>query len=126
MKCIVDTSILIDYLRGGSQWQNFLLNAPRDTEIYLPTIAILELFTGKSTKNRLEEQRIMEVVKKLQRVDLTEKIAYRAGKLLRDTGKHIDPIDYIIAASALEIGGEVLTLNTKHFQKIPGIETYTF
>jgi len=32
--------------------------------------------------------------------------------------------DYIIAASALELGAKVLTLNAKHFKQIPHLSPY--
>lgn len=33
-------------------------------------------------------------------------------------------LDYIVAASALQIGRVVLTLDKKHFEKIPGLNLY--
>jgi len=51
MRLIIDTSILIDYLRGGIKWEELLRKFEKDTEIYLPTIVIFELFSGKSTSD---------------------------------------------------------------------------
>lgn len=124
MKIVVDTSILIDYLRGGTKWQDFLLEAPRDAELFLPTIVIFELFSGESTKNASIAKDILNIIKKLTGIELSENIARQAGELKRELGKQIAPQDYIIAASAQEIGGKVVTLNTKDFTQIPGIKIY--
>ena len=124
MKIVVDTSILIDYLRDGTQWEDFLLTAPRNAELFLPTIVVFELFSGQSTKNVNVQKEIFELVEKFQKIDLTEKISKRAGELLRDMKFNLEVPDYIIAASAVEINGAVVTLNTKHFQKIPGLNLF--
>lgn len=125
MKIVVDTSILIDYLRGGRAWQEFLEDAPRDAELFLPTVVIFELFSGKSTKDPRIAKAIDTLLKKLQHIELTKEIAKKAGELYRDTGSHIGPLDYVIAASALQIGGVVLTLNTKHFSQIQNLSLYS-
>lgn len=124
MKLVVDTSILIDYLRGGTKWQDFLVNAPRNAELFLPTIAIFELFSGKSTKKSLIAEDISNLLKRFTNIELDENIAQKAGELRRDVGHHISPQDYIIAASALEINGTVVTLNKKHFEQIPNLKLY--
>lgn len=125
MKLIVDTSVLIDYLRGGTTGsQLFDRIAKLDVELFIPTIVIFELFSGKSSKDLSIQITIANFIHNFKRVDLTEEVAIRAGELYREIGKHIGPQDYIIAASALEIGGTVVTLNTKHFQKIPGLKIY--
>lgn len=124
MKVIVDSSIIIDYLRGGKKWDKFLNYIERDTQLFLPTVVIFELFSGSSTRNGRKLQEMIAFIHEFQRIDLNESIAKAAGELFRDVKMKIQAVDYIIAASALEIGGTVVTLNTKHFQKIPGIKTY--
>ncbi|EKD65147.1 MAG: hypothetical protein ACD_50C00175G0002 [uncultured bacterium] len=124
MRLVVDTSILIDYLRGGAIWQDFLTTAPRNTELFLPTIAVVELFSGKSTKKASVAKDISDLLTLFTDIELDETIARKAGELRRDIGTHIDPQDYIVAASALSIGGEVLTLNRKHFEQIPQLSVY--
>ena len=119
MKIVIDSSILIDYLRGGTKWQDFLRVSPRNAEFFLPTIVHFELFSGKSSKKSIVVKDILNLLKQFTHIELTETIAIKAGELCRDIGTHIDPEDYIIAASALELGATVLTLNKKHFEQIP-------
>jgi len=124
MKLVIDTSILIDYLRGGTLWEKLIRSLEKDTEIYLPTIVVFELFSGKSTSNPKIAKEINNFLSYFQRVELTEDIAKRAGKLFRDVNKNLGAPDYIIAASALELNATVVTLNTKHFEQITNLNIY--
>lgn len=124
MKLVIDTSVLIDYLRGGIKWEELLSGLKRDTEIYLPTMVIFELFSGKSTAEPEVARKINEFLKYFQRVDLTERIAKRAGELFRDTTKNLGAPDYIIAASAIELNATLVTLNISHFKQIGSLNLY--
>ncbi len=124
MKVVVDSSIIIDYLRGGKKWDEFIDGAERDTQLFLPTVVIFELFSGGSTKNGRKLQEMITFIHEFQRIDLSESIAKVAGELFRDAKIKIQAADYIIAASALEIRGAVVTLNKKHFQQIPHLSLY--
>lgn len=125
MKLVVDTSILIDYLRGGRKWEDFLLSAPREAELFLPTIVIFELFSGQSSRNLAAVNQINDILKELQIIELDSYVAIKAGELYRDVRKQISVQDYIIAASSLEIGAKVVTLNRKDFEIIPGLAVYS-
>jgi predicted nucleic acid-binding protein len=124
MRVVVDTSILIDYLRGGIKWEEFLSKAEKDVELYLPTIVIFELFSGKSTANPKIAKDINAFITFFQKVELTEKIAKHAGALFRDVNKTLGAPDYIIAATALELHASLVTLNEKHFRQITSLSLY--
>jgi predicted nucleic acid-binding protein len=124
MKLVIDTSVLIDYLRGGSRWEELLSKFEKSDELYLPTIVIFELFSGSSTSNLEISRKITDFLKYFQKVDLTEKIAKRAGVLFRDVNKNLGASDYIIAASTLELGATLVTLNIKHFGQITNLSLY--
>ena len=124
MKLVLDTSIIIDYLRNGQTGINFFDNIAEDVIFFIPTIVIFELFSGKSTINPEKLNKILDFMESFQRVELTETIAQRAGELYRDISTTLQVPDYIIAASTLEIGGEVVTLNKKHFMEIPNLKLY--
>jgi predicted nucleic acid-binding protein len=125
MKIIIDSSVFIDFLRGGKAADEIFDKIEElDAEIFIPTIVIFELFSGQSSKKPLIRTKIANLIRNFKRVELTEEIAVRAGELYREFGKHIGVSDYIIAASALSIGGEVLTLNRKHFEQIPNLVLY--
>lgn len=127
MKIVTDTSILIDYLRNGQKGIQFIkeIDGNEDLELFLPTIVIFELFSGQSTKNPLIVAKILNLLESFQRIELTEEIARVSGQLFRDTKKRIQVSDYIIAASALQINAQIVTLNQKHFEQIPNLNLYT-
>lgn len=121
MKIILDTSIVIDKLRGGKAWEELVKDADLNSEIYIPTVVIFELFSGQSTRKPEVLKKINQFLKPFPKIDFDAKIAQRAGQIFRDLSVHIDVPDYIVAASALEIGAYVATVNIKHFSQIPGL-----
>lgn len=124
MKLILDTSILIDHLRGGGQLQSVVDGLSPGTEFYISTIVFFELFSGKSSEREEVATKIYNLVKNFQKIELDEDIATLAGKIYRNSKTRIEVPDYIIAASALSIGGTVLTLNRKHFEQIPNLPLF--
>lgn len=124
MKLVVDTSILIDYFRNGDKWEKLVREAKDEVEYYIPTIVIFELFSGHSSRQAHKSAEIREFLENFRIIELTESIATKAGKLFRDVTKNIDLADYIIAASALEVNGTIVTLNRKHFEQIPLLQLY--
>lgn len=123
MKLVIDTSIVIDYLRNGAAGIQFF-EEKKEVDFFLPTIVIFELFSGKSTQSKKVQQKIISFIEYFQRVEFTEEIAIKAGELYRDVNKTLQISDYIIAASALTIGGVVVTLNKRHFEQIPNLILY--
>lgn len=124
MRLIVDTSILIDHLRDGMTWRKVVAVTDRETEFFIPTVVIYELYSGKSTRDPEVLVKVQKLVKQFELLELTDDIAKRAGELYRDMKVKIEAQDYIIAASAIEIGGQVVTLNQKDFKKIPAVSVY--
>jgi predicted nucleic acid-binding protein len=124
MNLVVDTSILIDHLRGGNTWKKIVAENGENLKLFVPTIVIFELFSGQSTRDPSMIVKIYQLLDNFQRVQLDENIAKIAGELFRDLKKHIQISDYIIAATALSTNTTVLTLNRKHFEQIPGLAIY--
>lgn len=126
MKVVIDTSILIDVLRGGSAADDLFNNFEKDNaEIFIPTIVIFELFSGQSSKDSTVNLKIKNLIQNFTRIELGEDLALHAGELYRQFGKTIGVSDYIIAATALELNAFLVTLNKKHFQQIPGLRLYS-
>ena len=125
MKLVFDTSILIDYLRGGNRWNDFLETVDKEnTELYLPTVVAFELFSGKSSSNAYIIKKILNITMLFKLIDLSWSIGKKAGEIYRDYIPTLQVTDYIVAATALEVGATVVTLNQKHFDKIPGVSIY--
>ena len=85
MKLVIDTSVLIDKLRGGNRWDIFLDDVDKEeTELFLPTVVAFELFSGKSSSDRKVFKIILNITKNFQLIELTWNIAKRAGEIYRD------------------------------------------
>jgi len=124
MKFVIDTNILIDKFRGGKEFDIFLAKLDKDSELYLPSIVFFELFSGKSSKKERVTNDILSLKKTFHLVDMTLEIAKKAGEINRDLKTSLDLPDYIVAATAMEIGAQVVTLNKKHFAQIPQVVVY--
>ena len=127
MKLVFDTSILINALRLKKEAKEVLAQFEETSdELFLPSIVGFELFSGESSSKMDQIKKIKEFLSFFEIVDLTWEIAENAGIIYRESIKGLEVPDYIVAATAMEIGASVVTLNIKHFSKIPGLAIYSF
>jgi len=117
---LLDTTILIDYLRGNGQARHVLedtRNRPNGS-----VVSVLELFAG--IRNRREEQRTEQLLAQMSLLPVTADIAKRAGVFVRlyDRSHGIGAVDAIIAATAEHHGLRLATLNIKHFPMFPKLK----
>jgi len=128
-KIIVDTNIVIDYLRISRTKieKTTILDQialPRiKNQLIISTITIQELFEGKSSKEKKEENKIRKTLSFFRTINLDSKIAELAGKIARDFGP-IEFADASIAATAILEKAYLLTKNKKDFQNIKGLKIY--
>ncbi|WKZ25476.1 MAG: PIN domain-containing protein [bacterium] len=125
MKIIVDTSVIIDYTRANIGSFNQLISDSRsgNCDLYIPSVVITELWSGKETKNKKNGVRLEKILSLFKIINLDQKIAKHAGTISRDT--NIFGFDAIIAATALELDAQVATSNTKHFTKVKNLKLYS-
>ena len=72
-----------------------------------------------------ERAKIASLFAALRMEPVTDAIARRAGEQLRAHRRshpEIDFLDYVIAATAEIHGGELLTLNVRHFPMVHGLK----
>lgn len=110
---LIDTHILIDYLRGQPESVAYLEKLPLPLSVSAVTVA--ELYAG--VRDGRERTALDEFVGSFQILPLDQEIAARAGILRRDYGKSPGTglADAIIAATAEAQGASLVTLNSKHF-----------
>ena len=125
MNYIFDTNIIIDALRQNKKAREVFKKFDNNNDhLFISTIVFFELFSGESSKNSEQRKNIESFMKYFTEVDLTWKISKHAGEIYRDKIKGLEVPDYIIAATAMEIGAQVVTLNKKHFSQIPNLMLY--
>lgn len=125
MNYIFDTSIIIDALRQNKNAREIFKKFDNNNDhLFVSTVVGFELFSGGSSKDSAQRKNIELFIKYFTEVDLTWKISKLAGEIYRDNIKSLEVPDYIIAATAMEIGAQVVTLNKKHFSQIPNLMIY--
>ena len=112
-KVLFDTDVLIEYLRGKDEAQIYI-DSIQDL-VYMSSITMAELYAGV---RKGEESRKLDVfIETFEVISLNKNIA-KMGGLYRNQYKpsHGTGLaDALIAATAKEIGAQVITFNIKHF-----------
>ncbi len=113
---VVDTSVLIDHLRGDERARSAISEALRKKErLHGSVMTKVEVLAGMREE---EEDRTRRLLDLLDWVPVTDPIAERAGDLARaylPSHPGVDPIDYVIAATTEHLGAILWTRNSKHF-----------
>lgn len=128
MGVILDSSILIADERGRFDLPG-LFRARSGEEFFIAAITASELLHGveraNSADRREKRSRYVEgVLHKLPVIDFELSVARRHARLwaeLEVTGSMIGPHDLQIAATALDHGHSLATLNEPEFARVPGL-----
>lgn len=118
---IVDSSVLIDASRDRHPAIRFLSDAADAGPLWSSVLVRSELWAGARPD---EGHRVTDLFDRLRWLDVTVPIADLAGRLgyrFRQT-HHIGLADLVIAATAIELGGIVATLNVRDFPMFPGLQ----
>lgn len=113
MPILIDTDVLIDYLRNREEAVLFLESS--NELMLLSVITIAELYAG--TREGSERETLDEFIRAFETVHVGEEIAVTGGLYRREYGKShgIGLADALIAASAEATNARVVTLNKRHF-----------
>ena len=123
MTLLLDTSVLIDHLRGNPVARQALAAAAVEGHRLASSVVVkVEVLAGMRPA---EERRTRRLLDTLDWIPVDDDIAERAGALAnRYVASHagVDPVDYLIAATA-ELHDAVLwTRNLKHFPMFPELQ----
>lgn len=125
---VVDTSVIIDHIRGTSEHLRMLqtYKISHGIQLLAPHIVIVELFVGRETQRKVGREKVERLLQKFELVGLSLSSARIAGALIRTYQQIPDPFDLLIAAIAIEQNAHVATHNRKHFEQIRGVKLYNF
>jgi len=110
---VLDTTVMIDVLRGDDAAINFMREI--DQPLWASEISRLEVIYGLRSSERKFAERLFSVI---GWIPVDESIARQAGALGRKWRKShtgIDPADLAIAATAEQLELPLATTNVKHF-----------
>ncbi len=121
MQTLVDTSVLIDVLRGEAAAAAVLRDARAEGPLHASEVTRLEVLAGMRVPEEAATRALLAI---LIWHSLDEKVADIAGDLGRrwlPGNRGIDSADLAIAATAVLLDARVLTRNTKHFPMFSGL-----
>ena len=110
---LVDTDILINFLRGVDEARTFLAHAAEESLLCCSAITVAEIFAGMREHER---DRTVDLIDSLEVLDVTRQIAEKAGAYKRGSKRlSLELADCIIAASAFVKQAILTTGNVKHY-----------
>ena len=122
MTVLLDTSVLIDHLRGNPLAQAALRQAAEAGEHLVASVLTkVEVLAGMRMP---EERATRQLLDRLDWIEVDDALAESAGRLAnRYLRSHpgVDPVDYVIAATAERLGARLWTRNAKHFPMFPDL-----
>jgi len=123
-KLLLDTSIIIDFLRRNDKEHSILYRIAKEKyALYTSIITHTELYAGKSVWENIDARKELQTLfSGLSVLPLESGISEKAGEIR--ARYNTDLLDAIVAASALVHSVELVTLNRKHFQAIDGLSLF--
>jgi predicted nucleic acid-binding protein len=119
---LIDTTIFVDHLRKQNKRNSILYRLSGTSVLYTATMVEFELFAGATNQRKYQD--VQQILQPCHVLSLTSPIAQRAGTIYQDLKRQnliIEIRDMLIAATALEEGLPLMTINEKHFRRIQGI-----
>ncbi|MCX9014425.1 MAG: type II toxin-antitoxin system VapC family toxin [Candidatus Methanoperedens sp.] len=120
---LVDTDIIINYLKGGRKAKDFLMGIIDDRIAgFFSVITEAELLSG--ARNADDESAIYSILDCMEGIEVERNIAVTAGRLRQKyyAVYRTELPDAIIAATASEYDLVLATANEKHFNMFEGLE----
>lgn len=110
---LIDTDILINFLRGREKARVYLSSLINETTVYCSVITVAEIFAGMQEHER---EATAGLIDSLNIINVNREIAEKAGRYKSSHKSHsLELDDCIIAASAFVKNAVLATGNEKHY-----------
>ena len=125
---LVDTSVIIEFLRGNKGWVEKLNDLKG--EMSSSFVCLAELYEGITRDTKVgAESRVIKFFRSMTEVyGLDGRIAENFGRVragLRKSGEMIEDMDILVAATCMANNLTLVTKNTKHFARVKGLSLLT-
>lgn len=122
-KLLLDTSIIIDFLRRKDKEESFLYKLLEE-DLYISIITHTELSAGKSVwEKKIARKELEELFSGIEILPLNKEISSLAGQI-KAFDQKLSLLDGVIAATAIYFNLDLVTLNIKDFADIPEIKLF--
>ena len=112
-KVLIDTDVLINFLRGRTETRDFLSSMIMEADLYCSAVSVAEIHAGMKEHER---EKTAELVDSLTIADVTREIAEKAGSYKRTIkSQALELDDCLIAATAFVNQTTLATGNGKHY-----------
>jgi predicted nucleic acid-binding protein len=119
---VVDTSVLIDHLRGNAHATALLEEGFSSAgRLAGSVLTKLEVLAGMRDEEELATRALLGLV---EWIPVSDELAEAAGALARrylSSHPGVDPVDYVIAATAISLDAALWTGNVRHFPMFEGL-----
>jgi tRNA(fMet)-specific endonuclease VapC len=110
---LVDTDVLINFLRGKVKILHFLESSVREAIVLCSVITVAEIHAGMLAHEAEQTRALLEG---FNIVDITREVAEKAGAYKRDIkNQRLALMDCLIAATAYANNAILATGNAKHY-----------
>lgn len=119
IQLLIDTDVLIDYLRDYPEAVRFVES--QQEEFLISAVTVAELYAG--VREGEERTRLDGFLRAFEIVPLDLRLAVQGGLYRRDYGKShgVGLADALIAATATQRQVPLVTLNRRHFTMLPDV-----
>src|SRR3989338_9985040 len=128
----LDSTVLIGFLRNEPNAIE-VIKRIEDKQLYTSEINVFELIQGVYISHKNVEQHIQQIIGILSTITVLpfdRRAAIKAGVIggmLQKHGQKIGEADCLIAGVALANGIKIIvTNNTEHFERIPGLRVMSY
>jgi len=116
---LLDTDIIIDYLRGHEPAVQFIKTLDiENTAVCVITVG--ELLAGQHNANPAKRRALVEFLGPFQSLEVDHFVAVAAGDMAREYGMQLP--DALIAATARQYKATLYTRNVKDFGRVKNLE----
>ncbi|MCL5028491.1 MAG: type II toxin-antitoxin system VapC family toxin [Bacteroidetes bacterium] len=123
---IIDTSILIEFLRSKNKYQTALWSLKENYFCYTTSVTVFELYCGAKTDVHTHDlEKLFRWLNILSFDEESAKLSSQIYRELKAKNQLIEYRDIFIAATAIKSGYTLATLNTKHFDRISRLSLLT-
>jgi predicted nucleic acid-binding protein len=119
VSAILDTTILVDVLRGHIQAVDYML-ALEEVPV-CSEVTRVEVLRGLRSDERRPAERLFQQLRWFPVDEAIARVAGELGRGLRRSHSGIGVADLIIAATAEQLGLPLATTNVRHFPMIKGL-----
>ena len=118
---LIDTDIVINFLRGKEKARDFLLSVAEDCTLCCSVITIAEIYAGMREQ---EKEKTDDLLDSLNIIEVNRTIAEKAGRYRSEIrSQKLELDDCIIAASAFHLSALLATSNEKHYPMTDIVKT---